>query len=130
MTENTRKALYAFIPTAIAALAFYGLVTGPQSVAIGQDGLLGIGVLYAALNAKGNRLLDPATRRAIYLLIGGIPTTLLAYGVHANVLTMWGNVVLGLLFSVLSIMNVAPAEPLVVHEDGSVTGGDPADPVV
>ncbi|MGV8846361.1 phage holin [Tessaracoccus sp.] len=132
MSDNTRRALYALVPTALTLLAFYGLVTGPQSVAIGQDALLVIGVLYAALNAHGNRLLDPTTRRAIYLLIGAIPTTLLAYGFHASAITMWGNVVLGLLFSVLSILNVVPvgAEPLVVHEDGTVTGGDPAAPPV
>ena len=125
MTDNTRRALYGLIPLVLMLLAFYGLVTGPQSVAIGQVALLVIGALYAALNAHGNRFSDPATRRALYLVIGGVPSLLLAYGLEASMVTMWGNVILGVLFAVLSILNVAPVEPLTIHEDGTVTGGDP-----
>lgn len=110
MTANLRKGLYGLIPVIVAAFVAYGWLTAPQAAAVGQVAALVLGVAYAALNASGNRLLDPATRRAIYLAIAGAGVIPLAWGVDDSMVTLWINLALGIVSAVISIWNVDPDE--------------------
>lgn len=111
MSSQLRVALYSAIFAVVAVLGGYGLITGSQGAALSQLLVLVLGVAYAALNASGNRLLDPATRRAIYLLIVGAGAfSSDFFGVLPEVVSLWVNVGLAALGMVLAVYNVDPAE--------------------
>ena len=133
MTAHLRKGLYGLVLAIVAALSAYGLLDGPQAVAVGQVAALALGALYAALNASGSRLLDPATRRALYLLIAGAGVVPLAWGIAPSAVALWINLALAAVSAFLAIWNVDPDEvvqtvPGEVLPDGTVTIDGPGQP--
>ena len=133
MSAHLRKGLYGLILAIVAALSAYGLLDGPQAVAVGQVAALALGALYAALNASGSRLLDPATRRALYLLIAGAGVVPLAWGIAPSAVTLWINLALAAVSALLAIWNVDPDEvvqtvPGEVLPDETVTIDGPGQP--
>lgn len=125
MNDNLRKALYAAIPIIVGALTTYGILTAQLGVVWANVAVQVVGFAYAASRATGNRFLDPAVRRAGYVLLPSIVA--LIGGYWSIDVALWTSVVTAIAGAIVATMNVDPDEVTASTVPPSVTKIRPRD---